>query len=309
MGKYSIKDLEFLSGIKAHTLRVWEQRYKILKPKRSETNIRYYSDEDLKYLLNISLLYSSDYRISQIARWSRDEIANKVYEISQNTYDHNSQINALTISMIEMDEERFEKVISTNILQFGFEKTMITLVHPFLKKIGILWQTGAINPAHEHFISNLIRQKLFVAIDGQMVARTDQAKKYLLYLPEGETHEIGLLFANFILKSRQNRVIYLGTNVPMADVKDVYDFHQPDYVLSIFTSKPTGEEIQEYVNELGSLCPDAHILLSGFQCFHAQVEPPSNGQLLGSFEELMNFAWASPASAPAQQAYGTSVNT
>lgn len=299
MGKYSIKDLEFLSGIKAHTLRVWEQRYKILQPKRSETNIRYYSDDDLKYLLNISLLYGSNYRISEIGKWSREEVANKVYEISQDTHDHNSQINALTISMIEMDEERFEKVISTNILQFGFEKSMITLVHPFLKKIGILWQTGAINPAHEHFISNLIRQKLFVAIDGQMVPKTEDSKKYLLFLPEGETHEIGLLFANFILKSRQNRVIYLGTNVPMADVKDVYDFHQPDYLLSIFTAKPTGDEIQDYVNELSSLCHDAHILLSGFQCFNNELDPPSNGRFLNSFEELMTFAWE-PTNSPAQ---------
>lgn len=295
LGKYSIKDLEFLSGIKAHTLRVWEQRYKILEPKRSETNIRYYSDDDLKYLLNISLLYSSNYRISQIAKWSRDEVANKVYELSENTYDHNSQINALTISMIEMDEERFEKVINTNILQQGFEKTMITLVHPFLKKIGILWQTGAINPAHEHFISNLIRQKLFVAIDGQMVPRADSSKKYLLFLPEGETHEIGLLFANFILKSRHNRVVYLGTNVPLADVKDVYDFHQPDYLLSIFTSKPTGDEIQDYVNELSALCPEAHILLSGFQCFHSDLKAPENGRILNSFEELMSFAWSPQA--------------
>ena len=110
MGKYSIKDLEYLSGIKAHTLRIWEQRYKILTPKRSETNIRYYSDDDLKYLLNISLLYSFEYKISKIAKWTREEVADKVYEISQNTYDHNSQINALTISMIEMDEERLEKI-------------------------------------------------------------------------------------------------------------------------------------------------------------------------------------------------------
>ncbi len=291
MGQYSIKDLEFLSGIKAHTLRVWEQRYKILEPKRSETNIRYYSDDDLKYLLNISLLYGSNFKISQIAKWSRDEVANKVYELSENTYDNNSQINALTISMIEMDEERFEKVVNTNILQQGFEKTMTTLVHPFLKKIGILWQTGAINPAHEHFISNLIRQKLFVAIDGQMVSRAEDTKKYLLFLPEGETHEIGLLFANFVLKSRQNRVVYLGTNVPLSDVKDVYDFHKPDYLLSIFTSKPTGDEIQEYVDELSSLCSEALVLLSGFQCFHTGLKAPSNGRLLNSFEELMNFAW------------------
>ena len=291
MGKYSIKDLEYLSGIKAHTLRIWEQRYKILTPKRSETNIRYYSDDDLKYLLNISLLYGFDYKISQIAKWKREEVAEKVYEISRNTYDHDSQINALTISMIEMDEERFEKILSTNILQFGFEKTMLTLVHPFLKKIGILWQTGAINPAHEHFISNLIRQKLFVAIDGQIVPKAQTSKKYLLFLPEGESHEIGLLFANFILKSRQKRVIYLGANVPLTDVKDVYDFHRPDYVLTIFTSKPVSSEIQDYVSELGSMCAESTIICSGFQCFNNSVLLPANALRLNSFEELLNFSW------------------
>ncbi len=291
MGKYSIKDLEYLTDIKAHTIRIWEQRHHILEPKRSETNIRYYTDEDLKYLLNVSLLYNQNYKISKIATWTPDEVADKVYELSENTYDHDSQINALTISMIEMDEERFEKILSTNILQAGFEKTMLTLIHPFLKKIGILWQTGAINPAHEHFISHLIRQKIIVAIDGQMVPKHPEAKKYLLFLPEEENHEIGLLFANFILKSRQNKVVYLGANVPLTDVKDVYDFHNPDYILTIFTSKPVSSEIQEFVNELAALLPKSTILMSGFQCFHNSIDVPSNGLLIDSFEALINFSW------------------
>lgn len=298
MGKYSIKDLEFLSGIKAHTLRIWEQRHHILEPKRSDSNIRYYTDEDLKYLLNISLLYSENYKISKIAKWTPDEVANKTYELSENTYDHNSQINALTISMIEMDEERFEKILSTHILQFGFEKTMLNIVHPYLKKIGILWQTGAINPAHEHFISHLIRQKIMVAIDGQLVPSHPEAKKYLLFLPEGENHEMGLLFANFVLKSRQNRVIYLGPSVPLSDVKDVYEFHNPDYVMTIFTTAPSNVEMQEYLDELSKLLPDSEVLISGYQCFHNDYQLPSNGLLIQSFEELIDFSREHAVTAP-----------
>lgn len=290
LGKYSIKDLEFLSGIKAHTLRIWEQRHHVLQPKRSDTNIRYYSDEDLKYLLNITLLYSNNYKISKIAKWSPKEVADKAYQLSDNTYDHNGQINALTISMIEMDEERFEKLLSTNILQFGFEKTMLSFIHPFLRKIGILWQTGAINPAHEHFISHLIRQKIIVAIDGQVVPSHPNAKKYLLYLPEGESHEMGLLFANYVIKSRQNKVVYLGGNVPLADVESVYKFHKPDCVLSLFTSKPVSDELQDYVNELSHLLPDASILLSGYQCFHNEIDLPNNTRVINSFEELIDYS-------------------
>ncbi len=289
MAKYSIKDLEFISGIKAHTLRIWEQRHHILEPKRSDTNIRYYTDEDLKYLLNVTLLYNNNYKISKIAKWAPEDIAEKAFQLSENTYDHNSQINALTISMIEMDEERFEKLLSTNILQVGFEKTMLNFIHPFLRKIGILWQTGAINPAHEHFISHLIRQKIIVAIDGQVIPNHPDAKKFLLYLPEGENHEIGLLFANYVVKSRENKVVYLGDNVPLADVEAVYKFHQPDYVISLFTSKPVKDELQGYINELSNLLSDATILLSGYQCFHNEVNLPENTMIINSFEELIEF--------------------
>ena len=166
MAYYSIKDLEKLSGIKAHTLRIWEKRYNLVEPKRTETNIRYYDDEDLKKVLNVALLNRNGLKISHIAGLKTEEINSKISDLSKGNQDSESVIDNLVISMIELDEKKFEKILSRTIMQAGFEETILYTIYPFFQKIGLLWQTGAINPAQEHFISNLVRQKLIVAIDG-----------------------------------------------------------------------------------------------------------------------------------------------
>ncbi|MEQ9302640.1 MAG: MerR family transcriptional regulator, partial [Marinoscillum sp.] len=167
MSTFSIRDLEHLSGIKAHTLRIWEQRYELIKPKRTDTNIRYYDDHDLKLILNVALLKENGIKISKIAEMSDGELQREVLKLTERNLRYPEQIHALTISMVDLDEDRFNKIISSNILKLGFEKTMMNVIYPFLSKIGILWQTSAINPAQVHFISNLVRQKLIAAIDGQ----------------------------------------------------------------------------------------------------------------------------------------------
>ena len=166
MGQYSIKELEQLSGIKAHTIRIWEKRHKIIEPSRTATNIRYYSDLDLKKIINVSLLNTYGIKISKIADMSLDDVNKKVLEISELQNDKGVHIDQMVIAMIDMEEELFEKILNNLILRFGFEKTITEIIYPFLEKIGILWQTQNITPAHEHFISNLIRQKIIVAIDG-----------------------------------------------------------------------------------------------------------------------------------------------
>ena len=215
MAKYSIKDLEHLSGIKAHTLRIWEQRYNLINPKRTDTNIRYYDQNDLKLVLNVSLLKENGFKISKIADMSTEEMFEEVKRVSEKTTSFADQIYALTLAMIDLDEQRFEKIISTNTLKIGFERTMMNVISPFLSKIGIMWITDSINPAQEHFISNLIRQKLMVAIDGQYPTLDDNAKRYMLFLPDGELHELSLLFANYLIRARHNKVIYLGQSMPM----------------------------------------------------------------------------------------------
>lgn len=291
MGRYSIKDLEQLSSIKAHTLRVWEQRYEIIQPKRTPTNIRYYDDADLRLILNISFLNRNGYKISAIAKMDEQEIKDLVVGISDSNLEFPNQVNALVIAMVNLDEVRFEKIISTNTLQFGFEKTMMNIVYPFLSRIGILWQTGSINPAHEHFITNLIRQKLVVAIDGQISPQNPNAKKYVLYLPEGELHELSLLFAAYVIKSRHNRAIYLGQSLPLKDLELINEVYSPDYIMTIITSYPTKDEIIAYVRELKKKCPGTQILLSGYQALQLKQDLSAIEDVfvLDQIQEIINY--------------------
>jgi DNA-binding transcriptional MerR regulator len=290
MSSYSIKDLEQLSGIKAHTLRIWEQRYNIIQPKRTDTNIRTYDDQDLKLVLNISLLKDHGYKISEISKLTVEEMYQEVIKISDKQLNYPDQIHALTISMIDLDEERFEKIISTNILQFGFENTMINVIYPFLSRIGTLWVTGSVGPAQEHFITNLIRQKLIVAIDGQVSKQRPNGKTYLLFLPEGELHEISLLFANYIIRARYNKVVYLGQNLPFNELVFAYNVHKPDYIFSAITSVPSNNEAQLYVNKLGAQFPEAKLLLTGYQMVGQDIQMPENGVIVNNIDDLIRLA-------------------
>lgn len=290
MSNYSIKDLEHLSGIKAHTLRIWEQRYNIINPKRTDTNIRTYDDQDLKLVLNISLLKDHGYKISEIAKLSLEELSKEVISISDKQLNYPDQIHALTIAMIDIDEDRFERIMSTNILQFGFENTMINIIYPFLSRIGTLWLTGSIGPAQEHFITNLIRQKMIVAIDGQVVKPTANSKKYVLYLPEGEMHEMGLLFANYILRARNNQVIYLGQSLPFSELQFVCELHKPDHIFSAITSVPGQEDVQEYINRMGATFPSIEIYLTGHQVVGQGLDTPPNVRIVPNVRQLLELA-------------------
>jgi len=192
MAHYSIKDLEKLTGIKAHTLRIWEKRYNLLEPKRTNTNIRFYDDEDLKRILNIALLNRNGIKISRIAGLDENEICDKISDLSKNYPDTENIIDNLVMSMIDLDEKKFSKILVRSTEERGFEDTILHLIYPFFEKIGILWQTGVVNPAQEHFVSNLVRQKLIASIDKLSENEQQDAQRYIMFLPEGELHEINL---------------------------------------------------------------------------------------------------------------------
>ena len=286
---YSIKEIEELSGIKAHTLRIWEQRYSFIIPKRTDTNIRYYDDEDLKLILNIALLKNNGHKISLICTMDEKDLLYEVKQLMGKKLGFPEQIQGLTLAMLELDEDRFEKILSTNILQIGFERTMLNLIYPFFQKIGILWQTGAITPAQEHFISNLVRQKIIVAIDGQVVHSTNYNKKYLLYLPENELHEMSLLFSSYIIKSRNNKVIYIGQNVPHNDLIQIYKDHNPDYLLTVFTTSPTVNHTQAYIYKISDSFKNSTVLISGHQVVGQDMDLPGNIMLLNKLQDLIEF--------------------
>jgi DNA-binding transcriptional MerR regulator len=288
---FSIKEIEALTGVKAHTLRIWEQRYNMISPKRTETNIRYYDERDLRKLLNVALLNRNGYKISEIASLSDQELREQVLVVSGEKSDFENQMQALTLTMLELNEQGFERLLSTAFLQMGIEKTMMQVIFPFFRNIGIMWQTGSINPAHEHFITNIIRQKLIVAIDGQNVRSDGWSKKYMLFLPEGEFHELGLLFANYVIRARGHHVVYIGANVPYTDLKVVHKVYKPDVMLTILTSPMVNVPAQKYLNDMANDFPDTTVLTSGSLLLSdANLEIPANVRLMKDFKELLSVA-------------------
>jgi MerR family transcriptional regulator, light-induced transcriptional regulator len=290
MSKYSIKDLEQLSGIKAHTLRIWEQRFNFITPERTDTNIRFYNDRDLRLVLNISLLKDHGYKISEIAQMDFEELNKEVLSLSDKQLNYPDQIQALTIAMVELDEDAFDKIMSLNIKQFGFENTMINIIYPFLVKIGTLWLTGSVAPSQEHFMTQLIRQKITVAIDTLPRNPKPEARKFVLYTPEGEFHDISLLFAYFILKSRNQHVFYFGQSLPYQDLEFIVKKHNPDVIFTAITSLPTHADVQRYVSKVATNYPKIELLLTGMQVIGQGLKLESNTQIVNKVQDLIDIA-------------------
>lgn len=265
MAIYSIKDLEKLSGIQAHTIRIWEKRYQLVRPKRTATNIRVYTDDDLKRLLNVSFLNGNGLKISKIAKLSEIEVKDKIFQLSADISKIDNQIDALILSMIDLNEHKFEKILSRLVIQIGFEETITGVIYPFLNRIGVLWQTGSINPAQEHFVSNLIRQKLFVAIDSILVDEIPGRKRFVLFLPEGELHDIGLLYYAYIIKKSGHHVFYLGQSVPFPDLLEINKIKPYQYLLTSFTTSISQDLLEEYLLALSTSFKQMKVFIFGSQ--------------------------------------------
>lgn len=282
MARYSIRELEKLSGIKAHTIRIWEKRYNVIQPKRTNTNIRYYSETDLKKLLNIAILNRQGWKISEIARLQNDDLTDKVMRFTYNSKDVESQVEKLVIAMVDLDEAKFDHILSNAIMHDGFEQTIIKLIFPFFEKIGLLWQTGSINPAQEHFISNLFRQKLMVAIDNLMIPDKKNASKFILFLPEDEFHELGLLFYNYLIKKAGQSVIYLGASVPFNDLVETQNMIQADYLFTSVTTVLNGDKLVNYIQNLSNTFPKQEIFITGMRVFELNEMLPTNVERISS---------------------------
>jgi DNA-binding transcriptional MerR regulator len=288
MISYSIKDLEKITGIKAHTIRIWEKRYGIVEPSRTPTNIRFYSDEDLRHLMNVAILNKYGYKISNIQIMSSAEITKCVVDLTNQDIDNDHQVDNLVMSMMEMDEQRFEKIISSSIIKHGFDYTFENLLHKFLERIGILWQIGAVVPAQEHFISQLIRQKLILAIDGQHQLRNNY-KTFLLFLPENEYHELALLYLQLLIRKAGHKVIYLGQNVPFQNLKNVFDIHRVDFMLTSIASSLPEEKLTEMINELNHLYSDKQIMIGGNCLSETTINLPANFISFKTIKEFSDF--------------------
>lgn len=261
--KYSIKDLELMSGIKAHTLRIWELRYNILKPERTGTNIRYYNSADLRRILNISILNKNGYKISNIADLSDEIIVQEVEKFLNNYLKEDNKIESLYISLLDLNEDRFESTINNSIQNFGFENTIEKIIFPFLKHLGNMWQLRAITAAQEHYISNLVRQKLIAGLDKLAPEDNTHPKSFLFFLPNHELHEMGLLYAHYLAKSKGHKCIYLGQSVPLEDLISICTSTTPDYIVSILTSPMHDLDTDEFLKKCSEEIKEPTFLLSG----------------------------------------------
>jgi DNA-binding transcriptional MerR regulator len=250
---FTIKDLENISGIKAHTIRIWEKRYNLLEPKRSDTNIRYYSHQNLQKLLNVVLLSKNNYKISKIAKMSEEEILQESREVAFATAANDEAINALKLSMFQFDKVLFNNTYHKLLSKKTFKEIFKEVFIPFLQHIGLLWQTDTLLPAHEHFISNLIAQKIHINIENLEHGIKDSEKTYVLFLPENEIHELGLLYLNYELVLRGNQTIYLGQNLPLNNLNYFFKLEKDLVFVTSLTVQPYDERIKEYFEEIENL--------------------------------------------------------
>ena len=288
MNAFTIKDLENLTGIKAHTIRIWEQRYNFLKPQRTDTNIRYYSNNELKKILNIALLNRYGFKISHIGKMSDDDIHVKILGINNSEAQQERIINELIQKMIDLELVSFELIIDEHIRVKGIEKTILKIIFPLMERIGVLWVTGHVNPAQEHLVSNIIRQKLIVGT--QAISNLIPTKKTaLLFLPEGEFHELGLLFIQFLLKNQGIGVLYLGTNMPLEDVDYVVEHKSPDFIYTHLTSVSNLFNFDRFIQQSQKRFRSIPLIISGRLASIYDKPIPPNVHFKKSLQEVITF--------------------
>ena len=263
MAEYKIKDLENLTGIKSHTIRIWEKRYRILSPDRTDTKIRTYSDSELTHLLTVSMLNRNGIKISKIAKLSQEDMNKLLWDIKVNKEPEYS-MDKLLLSLVSLDEELFKETLANLLESEGLEKTFTNHLIPFLDRIGIMWLIGSVNPAQEHFMSNLIRQKIISEIDKQEIPVSTE-KSVLMYLPEHEWHEMSLLFYHFLLRSKGVPTFYLGQSLPYESLVECIEKLKPNYILSSWLTAVDEKLVVSYFKRLKSDYPKLDVFAGGPQ--------------------------------------------
>ena len=287
MAVYSIGDLEKLSGIKAHTIRIWEKRYDLLSPRRTDSNIRYYEDGDLKQLMNVAILKKQGMRISEIAAMSNREVKQEVRKANQKNIGGHPQIDALTLAMIEFDQNHFDELMDQYIESMGFEKCMLKVIYPLLNKLSILWMTGSILPVQEQFMSLMIRNRIISANNYLPPPTSDIT--FLLFLPKNENQEISMLFFQHILKARSKRAINIGSINSLDELKDACDIAKPNFLFTMINQAPEDMTAQAYLKKLSEFIPNGQICVTGYQLAHADYLDEDHIIYLNSLQDAIQF--------------------
>lgn len=288
MDRFTIRDIENLCGIKAHTLRIWEKRYSIISPKRKDSNHRIYDSDDLKHWLQISYLYHRGVKISRIASMTAHDLKKEATRKISSTDKYQHYINELTESSIGFDTNLFENTFNQCLAKMGIENTIVNVLYPYLEKIGLLWLTDHIIPAQEHFSSNIITHKLIVAIDDLKIRPSAHARKILLYTPAGEHHEIPLLFSQYLLKQNGDKVIYFGANITVDKLESYVGEKPVTYILLHWITVISQADITDYVEKLAARFPEITIIVSGPKAAEI-INPSKNVRLLLSMQALLKF--------------------
>lgn len=291
MSVYSIKDLEVISGIKAHTIRIWEQRYSLLEPKRTDTNIRYYDDYQMCKLLNISSLLENGHKVSKIASYTEEEISQQVEELIKNVDSEDSKVNALVNQIISAgltyDEDSFNDAFNVATNRFGLIDAFSKVIYPMLVRVGLMWNKQDMIPSQEHFISNLVKQKLFAAIE-DIPEPKKGAESWLLMLPEEEDHEIGLILSYFLLKSKGKKVFYLGQRVPISSVESFLAHNKLDAIHFFMVRNQTPLKAQKLIDKLSPITKGIKVYLSGSESVISKLNIPNNFTIVNSIENFLS---------------------
>ncbi|MEO6285945.1 MAG: MerR family transcriptional regulator [Dyadobacter sp.] len=266
MSTYSIRDLERISNMKAHTIRIWEQRYGLLTPERTDTNIRHYNDDHVKKLLNVCTLLNNGMKISKISKLDKSQIADEIEKIITSSFQSDLHveaiINQMLIAITTFNVQLFDELFAGSVKRMGLIKTYEKTLYPLLVRTGLMWVKDDLLPSQEHFLSNLIRQKLFSAIDN-LPLPTSSDQKWVLFLNEEEDHEIGLLFASYLIRQQGKEVIYLGARVPYNDLAMVVKHSQPTHIYSFFVRNQFEDQIDALISKLTSDFKNMRMCISG----------------------------------------------
>lgn len=288
---FSIKNLEHLSGIKAHTIRIWEKRYNLFEPERTNTNIRLYNLENLQKLLNVTLLYNNGHKISKIAILSPQEINENVHKLTINKNTDDWSIGLFKLAMINFDQRLFSKTFNDLLLQFSFSEVFKNVFVPLMNELGVLWQTNSISPSHEHFITSLVKQKIHAMcekLQQKSTRRTD--RKFVLFLPDNEIHELGLLYLQYEVLNNGFQCVFLGQSVPIKSLSNLIDIGEPITFISYFTIEPSQDKIKAYLNSFNSEIIeniDSELWVLGYQVQFMSDEMPDKIRKFKSIDDVI----------------------
>lgn len=285
---YSIKDLEVLSGVKAHTIRIWEKRYGLLVPSRTETNIRYYSDTDLRRILNVSFLVNNGFKISKVAKFNESDIKDSVLEINRSKTAESDYIDRLILYMLNFDNIGFYNFTTKIIAEKGFEDAVLKVFFALFERIGTYWQVGSIFPAQEHYVTNIVRQKIIAEID-KLGFENRNGSTMLFFLPDGELHEMSLLFYSYLAQKSGYNVIYLGQFVPFEDLAKVQNHVKIDYLFAAFINAILKEDLEDYLVKLKDTFQQQKVFITGWQVQQNNPALPRSVKIIQDYKDFKKY--------------------